>query len=251
MLEIKNLKVKAHNKEIIKGLDLKIEPGKVHVLMGPNGSGKSSLAMTVSGNSNYQITNGKILFKKQNINNMSVDERARLGIFTAFQNPVEIPGLSFFSFIKNSINSVLKSKGEKPLSPKTFYELADVYLGLLNLDKSILNRSVNYNFSGGEKKKLEIFQMLFLDPDFVVLDEIDSGLDVDALKQVSHAVNYFLGEGKNKSVFIITHYPRILEFIKPDFVHIYIDGKIVKTGSKILADNLEKHGYETYLKGED
>jgi Fe-S cluster assembly ATP-binding protein len=250
MLEIKNLKAAVDNKEILTGVSLSINPGEIHAIMGPNGSGKSSLSLTLAGSPNYKISKGQIKFMSENITEMDADERARKGIFLAMQSPVIIEGLSFSSLLKNSITAAREAKGLKALTHAEFFKELDKYLPVLNIKKEDLKRSVNFGFSGGEKKKFEILQMLMLKPKFVILDEIDSGLDIDALKKIGEAVDLFFKEGKEqneeRAIMIITHYPRILEHVKPNFVHIYSKGKIVKTGSSKLAGKVEKEGYKEY-----
>ena len=241
MLEIKNLKASINNRDIIKGLDITIKPGELHAIMGPNGSGKSTLANVLSGKSGYQIS-GAIQFKGKNLIEIPVDERAQKGIFLAFQYPTEIPGVNTNNFLKTSLNKVRKARGEKELDTLTFLKIVKEKTAELGIDEKILSRQLNVGFSGGEKKKNEILQMKILDPSFTILDETDSGLDIDALKTIANGVNS--SRDKMKSFLVITHYQRLLDYIKPDFVHVLSDGKIVKSGGMELAEELEKTGYK-------
>ena len=241
MLEIKNLKASINNRDIIKGLDIKIKPGELHAIMGPNGSGKSTLANVLSGKNGYQIS-GAIQFKGKNLIEIPVDERAQKGIFLAFQYPTEIPGVNTNNFLKTSLNKVRKARGEKELDTLTFLKIVKEKTAELGIDEKILSRQLNVGFSGGEKKKNEILQMKILDPSFTILDETDSGLDIDALKTIANGVNS--SRDKMKSFLVITHYQRLLDYIKPDFVHVLSDGKIVKSGGMELAEELEKTGYK-------
>ena len=241
MLEIKNLKASINNRDIIKGLDITIKPGELHAIMGPNGSGKSTLANVLSGKNGYQIS-GAIQFKGKNLIEIPVDERAQKGIFLAFQYPTEIPGVNTNNFLKTSLNKVRKARGEKELDTLTFLKIVKEKTAELGIDEKILSRQLNVGFSGGEKKKNEILQMKILDPHFSILDETDSGLDIDALKTVAKGVNS--SRSKQKSFLVITHYQRLLDYIKPDFVHVLSDGKIIKTGCGDLAEELEKTGYK-------
>ena len=241
MLNIKNLKVSVENKLILNDLNLKINPGEVHAIMGPNGSGKSTLANVLSGKKGYEIQ-GEILFDELNINDISVEERAQKGIFLAFQYPVEIPGVNTNVFLRTSLNSIRKSKGEKELDTLTFLKLIKEKAKELGIDEKFLSRQLNVGFSGGEKKKNEILQMKLLQPKLSILDETDSGLDIDALKIVADGVNSY--KKKDNVFLIITHYQRLLDYIKPDFIHVLSKGKIVKTGSAELALELEKSGYK-------
>ena len=241
MLEIKNLKASINNKPILKGLNLNIKPGELHAIMGPNGSGKSTLANLLSGKKGYEIS-GEIKYKGKNLTNISVDERAQEGIFLAFQYPLEIPGVNTNNFLKTSLNSVRKAMGEKELDTLSFLKLVKEKTAELGIDEKILSRQLNVGFSGGEKKKNEILQMKVLDPNFSILDETDSGLDIDALKIIAKGVNS--SRNGEKSFLVITHYQRLLDYIKPDFVHVLSDGKIVKTGCSELAEELEKTGYK-------
>ncbi len=241
MLEIKNLKASINNRDIIKGLDITIKPGELHAIMGPNGSGKSTLANVLSGKNGYQIS-GAIQFKGKNLIEIPVDERAQKGIFLAFQYPTEIPGVNTNNFLKTSLNKVRKARGEKELDTLTFLKIVKEKTAELGIDEKILSRQLNVGFSGGEKKKNEILQMKILDPTFTILDETDSGLDIDALKTIANGVNS--SRDKMKSFLVITHYQRLLDYIKPDFVHVLSDGKIVKSGGMELAEELEKTGYK-------
>ena len=241
MLTIKNLQASVNKKSILKGLNLTIKPGELHAIMGPNGSGKSTLANVLSGKYGYEIS-GEINYKGESLNNIPVDERARKGIFLAFQYPLEIPGVNTNIFLKTSLNSIRKSKGEKELDTLAFLKLVKEKSSELGIDEKILSRQLNVGFSGGEKKKNEILQMKILDPSLTILDETDSGLDIDALKIVAKGVNS--SRNNKKSFLIITHYQRLLNYIKPDFVHVLSDGKIIKTGCGELAEELEKTGYK-------
>ena len=243
MLELKNLKASIGDKSIIKGLNLNIKPGEVHAIMGPNGSGKSTLANFLSGKNGYEIS-GSLKFEGQNLNEIPIEERARKGIFLAFQYPLEIPGVNTNNFLKTSLNTIRKSKGEKNLDTITLLKLIKEKASELNIDEKFLSRHLNVGFSGGEKKKNEILQMKLLEPKLAILDETDSGLDIDALKIVADGVNSY--KSKNNSFLIITHYQRLLDYIKPDFVHVLSDGKIVKTGDSNLAQELEKTGYKNF-----
>ena len=241
MLEIKNLKASINNRDIIKGLDITIKPGELHAIMGPNGSGKSTLANVLSGKNGYQIS-GAIQFKGKNLIEIPVDERAQKGIFLAFQYPTEIPGVNTNNFLKTSLNKVRKARGEKELDTLTFLKIVKEKTAELGIDEKILSRQLNVGFSGGEKKKNEILQMTILEPKLAILDETDSGLDIDALKIVAKGVNS--SRSSKKSFLVITHYQRLLDYIKPDYVHVLSDGKIVKTGCGELAEELEKTGYK-------
>ena len=242
MLQIKDLKAKIDNKEILKGLNLEIKPGEVHAIMGPNGSGKSTLSNVLSGKKGYSIS-GDVKYLNENLLDLEIEERAHKGIFLAFQYPLEIPGVNTNIFLKTSLNAINKAKGEKELDAIEFLKLVKIKASELKFDEKILSRQLNVGFSGGEKKKNEILQMSILNPKLSILDETDSGLDIDALKIVSEGVNA-LGS-KESSFLIITHYQRLLNYIKPDFVHVLINGKIVKSGGSELALELEKKGYES------
>ena len=241
MLEIKNLQASVKNKLILKGLNLIIKPGELHAIMGPNGSGKSTLAHVLSGKNGYEIS-GELNFKGENLKEISVEGRAQKGIFLAFQYPLEISGVNTNNFLKTSLNSVRKANGEKELDSLSFLKLVKEKSSELGIDEKILSRQLNVGFSGGEKKKNEILQMKILDPHFSILDETDSGLDIDALKIIAKGVNS--SRNGKKSFLVITHYQRLLEYIKPDFVHVLSDGKIIKTGCSELAQELEKTGYK-------
>jgi Fe-S cluster assembly ATP-binding protein len=241
MLEIKNLKASINSKQILKGLNLTIKPGEVHAIMGPNGSGKSTLANVLSGKNGYEIS-GELNFKGESLNDIPVEVRAQKGLFLAFQYPLEIPGVNTNNFLKTSLNSVRKARGEKELDTLAFLKMVKEKTSELGIDEKILSRQLNVGFSGGEKKKNEILQMKILDPYFSILDETDSGLDIDALKTVAKGVNS--SRSKEKSFLVITHYQRLLNYIKPDFVHVLSDGKIIKTGCGELAEELEKTGYK-------
>tara|TARA_B100000029_G_scaffold252674_1_gene249608 strand:+ start:52 stop:786 length:735 start_codon:yes stop_codon:yes gene_type:complete len=241
MLEIVNLKASINNKPILKGLNLTIKPGELHAIMGPNGSGKSTLANVLSGKNGYEVS-GELNFEGKSLKEVPVEKRAQKGIFLAFQYPLEIPGVNTNSFLKTSLNSVRKAKGEKELDSLAFLKLVKQKSSELGIDEKILSRQLNVGFSGGEKKKNEILQMKILDPNLSILDETDSGLDIDALKIIATGVNS--SRNKKKSFLVITHYQRLLEYIKPDFVHVLSDGKIIKTGCSELAEELEKTGYK-------
>ena len=238
-LEIKNLSVEVKGKKILKNINLKLEPGKINVLMGPNGSGKSTLAQVLMGDKKYKITSGKIIFEGHDITNLSPDKRAKKGIFLSFQNPEEIEGIPIKQFLRTAYNSL---NPLKPLSLLEFNKRLKEKAKLLEIDESFLSRYLNHGFSGGEKKKSEILQLSVLEPKFLILDETDSGLDIDSLKAISKAINLILG--KDKYVFLITHYKRILNYIKPDKVFIMINGKIALEGKKDLLDKLEEKGYK-------
>ena len=242
MLTIKDLKANIDNKEILKGLNLEIKPGEVHAIMGPNGSGKSTLSNVLSGKKGYTVT-GEVKYFNENLLDLEIDERAHKGIFLAFQYPLEIPGVNTNIFLKTSLNAIKKAKGEKELDAIEFLKLVKQKAGELKFDEKILSRQLNVGFSGGEKKKNEILQMSILNPKLSILDETDSGLDIDALKIVSEGVNAL--RSKDSSFLIITHYQRLLDYIKPDFVHVLINGQIVKSGGSELAMELESKGYET------
>ena len=242
MLTIKDLKANIDNKEILKGLNLEIKPGEVHAIMGPNGSGKSTLSNVLSGKKGYTVT-GEVKYFNENLLELEIEERAHKGIFLAFQYPLEIPGVNTNIFLKTSLNAIKKAKGEKELDAIEFLKLVKQKAGELKFDEKILSRQLNVGFSGGEKKKNEILQMSILNPKLSILDETDSGLDIDALKIVSEGVNAL--RNKDSSFLIITHYQRLLDYIKPDFVHVLINGQIVKSGGSELAIELENKGYET------
>ena len=242
MLEIKNLSVGIENRQIIKSLNLDVKAGEVHAIMGPNGSGKSTLASTLAGKEDYKVSGGAIIFNGENLLEKSADERARDGVFLAFQYPVEIPGVSMANFMKAAINEQRKHRNEKPVVAKDFLKAVREKMAMLSMDKAFLNRSLNEGFSGGEKKRSEIFQMAMLKPQLAIMDETDSGLDIDALKIVSEGINHL--RNKENAFIVITHYQRLLNYIVPDYVHVLFDGKIVKSGGKELAMELEEKGYD-------
>jgi len=244
MLEIKNLETSIENKKILKGINLKIMPNEIHAIMGPNGSGKSTLASVLAGKKEYEITKGEIKFLGKDLNELSIDERAKMGIFLSFQYPIEIPGISTINFLKTAINEIRKYKKIKELDSLEFMKLVESKKKIININEELINRSLNEGFSGGEKKKNEIFQMAMLNPILSILDETDSGLDIDALKMISKGINKI--KNKENSMIIITHYQRILNYIKPDFVHILNNGKITKSGDRKLAIEIEKNGYNQY-----
>tara|TARA_B100001109_G_scaffold148240_1_gene120723 strand:- start:3148 stop:3918 length:771 start_codon:yes stop_codon:yes gene_type:complete len=242
MLKIKNLHAKVEGKDILKGINLEIKAGEVHAIMGPNGSGKSTLASVVTGKEEYEMTEGEILFEKENLEDISPEERAHKGIFMSFQYPIEIPGITTTNFIKTAINETRKARGQNDMSAKDMLKMLREKCDLLDIDQKFLSRSINDGFSGGEKKRNEIFQMAMLEPKLAILDETDSGLDIDALKIVANGVNKL--KRKDNAVMVITHYQRLLDHIIPDYVHVLFDGKIVKSGTKELAIELEKKGYD-------
>ena len=242
MLSIDNLHVSVEGKSILKGINLEVKAGEVHAIMGPNGSGKSTLSSAIAGNESYEIDNGNIIFKGENIVELAPEERAHRGIFLSFQYPIEIPGITVTNFIKTSINSNLKARGEKEMSASFMLKKIREKAELLEIDSKFLSRSLNEGFSGGEKKRNEIFQMAMLEPSLSILDETDSGLDIDALKIVANGVNKL--KNKNNAVIVITHYQRLLDYIIPDYVHVLHEGKIVKSGDKKLAHELEEKGYD-------
>jgi Fe-S cluster assembly ATP-binding protein len=242
MLQIKNLHAIVEEKEILKGIDLEVNAGEIHAIMGPNGSGKSTLASVLAGNPRYEVTRGSITFNNRDLLDMEAEDRAREGLFLSFQYPVEIPGVSMVNFMRAAVNEQRKYKGETPISVSDFLKLMRDKRQLLGMDSQLLSRSVNEGFSGGEKKKNEIFQMAMLNPTLAILDETDSGLDIDALKVVAAGVNKL--HTKESSTVVITHFQRLLEYIKPDFVHVMYAGKIVKSGGAELALELEDRGYE-------
>ena len=242
MLTIENLHAQVEGKEILKGIDLDVKAGEVHAIMGPNGSWKSTLSSVVAGNEDYEVTQGKILLKGNDLAELDAEERAHLGIFLSFQYPVEIPGVTVTNFIKTAINANRKAKGLEDMPASKLLKKIREKAKLLDIDSKFLSRSLNEGFSGGEKKRNEIFQMAMLEPALAILDETDSGLDIDALKIVANGVNKL--KGKDNAVVVITHYQRLLDYIVPDFVHVLFDGKIVKSGTKELAHELEAKGYD-------
>lgn len=242
MLKIKNLHAEIDGKEILKGLNLEVKAGEVHAIMGPNGAGKSTLASVLAGNEDYEVTDGSVEFDGKDLMELETDERAKEGLFLAFQYPVEIPGVSNINFLKTAINEKREYRGEEPISAKDFMAMVRERSKLVELDSKLANRSVNVGFSGGEKKRNEIFQMAMLEPKLSVLDETDSGLDIDALRVVAKGVNELKKE--DTASIVITHYQRLLDYIVPDFVHVLYDGKIVKSGPKELALELEEKGYD-------
>lgn len=246
MLKIKNLHASIEAKEILKGINLEIKPGEVHAMMGPNGSGKSTLASVLAGRDLFKVTKGEVYFHDKDIFQLSPEERSRDGLFLAFQYPVEIPGVSIVNFLKTAIEEQRKHQGLEPLTPSEFLKLMKEKKELVEFDSKLQNRAVNAGFSGGEKKKNEILQMAFLNPKLAVLDETDSGLDIDALKIVANGVNKL--KNKNNAFLVITHYQRLLDYIIPDVVHVLYDGKIVKSGDKNLALQLEEKGYDWIKK---
>ena len=242
LLEIKNLKANVEGNEILHGLNLTVNKGEIHAIMGPNGSGKSTLASVLAGKSDYEITDGEVLFNGKDLLDMEPEVRAREGLFLAFQYPVEIPGVSNANFIKTAVNEIRKHRGLDALDAMDFLQMMKEKANLVEMDKSFLTRSVNEGFSGGEKKRNEIFQLAMLEPQLAILDETDSGLDIDALRIVANGVNKLKSE--NNAFVVITHYQRLLNYIVPDFVHILYNGKIVKSGGKELAMELEEKGYD-------
>lgn len=242
MLEIKNLHASIAGKEILKGLDLTVRPGEVHAIMGPNGAGKSTLSSVLTGHPAYNVTEGTVTFYGKNLLALSPEDRSREGLFMSFQYPVEIPGVSMVNFMRTAVNEHRKYRGLEPLSASEFLKVMRAKKELLELDNKLANRSVNEGFSGGEKKRNEIFQMAMLEPRLSILDETDSGLDIDALRVVAHGVNSL--RSKDNASIVITHYQRLLDYIVPDFVHVLYNGRIVKTGPKELALELEEKGYD-------
>jgi Fe-S cluster assembly ATP-binding protein len=241
LLEIKNLHAQAEEKEILKGIDLTVNPGEVHAIMGPNGSGKTTLAQVLAGREEYEVTEGEILYKGQDLLEMAPEVRAREGLFMAFQYPVEIPGVSNVYFLKAALNAIRQHRGEEEMDAMDFLTYVREKMKVVKMDETLLNRPVNEGFSGGEKKRNEIFHMSVLDPVLAVLDETDSGLDIDALKIVADGVNSLRNEGR--AFVVITHYQRLLNYIVPDFVHVLLDGRVVRSGDKQLALELEDKGY--------
>lgn len=248
MLSVKNLHASVDGKEILKGLSLEVNPGEVHAIMGPNGSGKSTFAAVLAGNEDFEVTEGSVTFLGKDLLEMGPDERSHEGVFLAFQYPVEIPGVSNINFLKAAINERREAKGEDPISAKEFLQMVKERSKLVELDNKLTNRSVNEGFSGGEKKRNEIFQMAMLEPKLGILDETDSGLDIDALRIVANGVNKL--RAADRSFVVVTHYQRLLDYIVPDFVHVLYNGRIVKTGGKELALKLEEQGYD-WIKQEN
>lgn len=249
MLTIKNLHASVDGKEILKGINLTIHPGEIHAIMGPNGSGKSTLSSVLAGREDYEITEGEVTFNGKDLLELETEDRAREGLFLAFQYPIEIPGVSNVNFLKTAINEIRAYHGQEAISPKEFLEKVKEKQKLVELDNKLANRSVNEGFSGGEKKRNEIFQMAMLEPKLAILDETDSGLDIDALRVVAQGVNTL--KNKDNAFIVITHYQRLLDYIVPDFVHILYNGRIVQSGGKELALELEKKGYEEIKKQYD
>ena len=246
LLEIKNLHARVEEKEILRGIDLVVHEGETHAIMGPNGSGKSTLASVLAGREEYEVTAGEVIYKGKDLLDMAPEERACEGVFLAFQYPVEIPGVSNTYFLKAALNAIRQHRGEDEISPVDFLKLVKEKMALVEMDQSLLNRSVNEGFSGGEKKRCEIFQMAVLNPQLSILDETDSGLDIDALRIVSNGVNQLRDE--HHASIVVTHYQRLLNYIVPDFVHVLYQGRIVQSGGKELALELEANGYES-IKG--
>ena len=242
LLEIKNLKASVEDVPILKGINLTVNAGEVHAIMGPNGSGKSTLALVLAGRQDYEVDEGEVLYKGEDLLEMAVDERAREGVFLAFQYPVELPGVSTINFLKQAVNSIREHRGQEPLSAAEMLKRTREKAALVNLDPSLVKRSVNQGFSGGEKKRNEIFQLAMLEPTLAILDETDSGLDIDALRIVADGVNKLRSD--ERAFIIITHYQRLLEYIVPDIVHVMVGGRIVKSGGKELALELEEKGYD-------
>ncbi len=248
LLTIKDLKAKVDEKEILKGINLVVKPGEVHAIMGPNGSGKSTLASVLAGRTDYEVTGGSVEFNGKDLLELSPEDRAREGVFLAFQYPIEIPGVSTINFLKTAVNEIRTYRGQEPLDAVAFLSLMKEKANLVEIDQALLKRSLNEGFSGGEKKRNEIFQMAMLEPKLTVLDETDSGLDIDALRIVANGVNKL--KNKDNAVIVVTHYQRLLEYIVPDFVHVLYKGRIVKSGGKELALELEEKGYD-WIKAEN
>lgn len=247
MLSIKDLKAKIEDKDILKGINLEIKPGEVHAIMGPNGSGKSTLASVLAGREQYEVTGGSVTFKGKDLLDLSPEDRAREGVFLAFQYPVEIPGVSTTNFLKAAVNEVRQYNGLEPLDAISFLNTMKEKMKLVEIDQALLKRSLNEGFSGGEKKRNEVFQMAMLEPKLAILDETDSGLDIDALRIVANGVNAL--RSKDNATIVVTHYQRLLDYIVPDFVHVLYKGRIVKSGGKELALELEAKGYD-WIKNE-
>jgi Fe-S cluster assembly ATP-binding protein len=249
MLKVENLKASIEGKKILNGLNLSVNAGEVHAIMGPNGSGKSTLASVLAGRDSYEVTDGAVTFLDQDLLEMAPEERAREGLFLAFQYPVEIPGVTTTNFLKTAVNQIRQHRGQEPLDAVTFLKLIKEKMKLVQIDDSLLSRSLNDGFSGGEKKRNEVFQMAVLEPRLAILDETDSGLDIDALKIVANGVNTL--RGKDNAIIVVTHYQRLLEYIVPDFVHVLYNGRIVKSGTKELALKLEEKGYDWIRENAD
>ena len=247
MLTIKNLYAEIEGKEILKGINLEIKAGEVHAIMGPNGSGKSTLASVLTGRENYKVTNGTVDFLGKDLLTLSPEQRAGEGLFLAFQYPVEIPGLTTTNFVKTAVNEIRKYRGEEPMDSLEFLKLMKEQMAMMEIDKSLLSRALNEGFSGGEKKRNEVFQMAMLKPRLAILDETDSGLDIDAIRVVANGVNKL--RNKDNAVLVVTHYQRLLDYIVPDFVHVLYNGRIVRSGGKELAFELEERGYD-FIKNE-
>jgi len=246
MLSIKDLQASVEDKQILKGINLDIQPGEVHAIMGPNGSGKSTLASVLAGREEYEVNGGEVSFLEKDLLELEPEERARMGLFLAFQYPIEIPGVGTTNFLKTAVNETLQARGENPLDAVAFMKLMRENLDLVQMDKSLLSRALNEGFSGGEKKRNEVFQMAMLDPKLAIMDETDSGLDIDALRLVADGVNK-LRDGK-RSFLVITHYQRLLNYIVPDKVHVMHQGRLIKSGDKSLALELEERGYDWLKK---
>jgi Fe-S cluster assembly ATP-binding protein len=247
MLQIKNLHASVEGKEILKGISIDVKPGEIHAIMGPNGSGKSTLANVLAGHEKYQVTEGEIIYEGENLLEQAPEERAKNGIFLSFQYPIEIPGVSMVNFLKTAVNEHRKHKGQEPLSASQFLKLMEEKKKVVEISSQLTNRSVNEGFSGGEKKRNEIFQMAMLEPKLAILDETDSGLDIDALRVVAKGVNTL--KSPENATIVVTHYQRLLEYIVPDYVHVLYNGKIVKSAGKELALELEEKGYD-WIKNE-
>ena len=248
MLQVKGLRASIDDQEILHGLDLTVNPGEVHAIMGPNGSGKSTFAHVLAGRDGYEVTGGQVLFEGEDLTELTPEQRAHRGIFLAFQYPVELPGVNNTQFLKESLNAVRKARGEKELDALAFMKLLKAKAAQVNMKEELLKRAVNAGFSGGEKKRKEIFQMAMLEPRLAVLDETDSGLDIDALRIVADGVNSL--RGPERSIIVVTHYQRLLDYIKPDHVHVLVGGKIVKSGDYTLALKLEELGYNWLVEGD-
>lgn len=249
MLSIKNLRVSVGDKQILKGLDLEVKAGEVHAIMGPNGSGKSTLANVLAGRDGYTVDSGKVIYEDKDLTKMPPEIRAREGIFLAFQYPVEIPGVNNVYLLKAAMNAIRKHRGEDELDAFEFLALVREKMKIVKMQEDLLNRAVNEGFSGGEKKRNEIFQMILLEPQLAILDETDSGLDIDALKIVANGINEFRRE--DRTIILVTHYQRLLDYVVPDYVHVLSDGKMIKSGGKELAAELEEKGYDWIFAGAD